>query len=263
MHYFSPVEKMPLLEVIATEQTHPEVIATTVDMGRRQGKTVIVVKDGAGFYVNRILAPYINEACHMLSEGVAIDRIDETLLDFGFPVGPFALLDEVGLDVTAKVAPILHEAFGERMRPVPAADAMLEDGRYGKKSQKGFYQYGGKKKKGKKEVDRSVYSLLKVDPSAEAPESDIIDRTVLMMVNEAARCWDEGVIRTLRDGDIGAVYGIGFPPFRGGPFRYMDELGLPEIVQRLKEHQGRHGQRFAPAPILERMAASGEQFHQK
>ncbi|WP_290637401.1 fatty acid oxidation complex subunit alpha FadJ [Aquisalimonas sp.] len=261
MHYFSPVEKMPLLEVIATDQTDPEVIATTVDVGRRQGKTVIVVKDGAGFYVNRILAPYINEACHMLSEGVAIDRIDETMLNFGFPVGPFALLDEVGLDVTAKVAPILHDAFGDRMKPVAAADAMLADGRYGKKSQKGFYQYGGKKKKGKKAVDESVYSLLKIDPSNKARESDIIDRTLLMMLNEAARCYDEGVIRSLRDGDIGAVYGIGFPPFRGGPFRYMDERGIPEIVQRLKELQQQHGERFAPAEILERMAAGGERFH--
>ena len=262
MHYFSPVEKMPLLEVIATEQTDPQVIATTVSMGRKQGKTVIVVKDGAGFYVNRILAPYINEACHMLSEGVAIDRIDETMLNFGFPVGPFALLDEVGLDVTAKVAPILHDAFGDRMKPVAAADKMLADGRYGKKSQKGFYQYGGKKK-GKKEVDKGVYSLLDIDPTTEAADAEIIDRTLLMMVNEAARCYDERVIRSLRDGDIGAVYGIGFPPFRGGPFRYMDERGIPALVERLQELQRKHGDRFTPAPILERMAANGERFHQQ
>ena len=262
MHYFSPVEKMPLLEVIATEHTDPEVIATTVDVGRRQGKTVIVVKDGAGFYVNRILAPYINEACHMLSEGVPIDRIDETMLNFGFPVGPFALLDEVGLDVTAKVAPILHDAFGDRMKPVAEANKMIEDGRYGKKSDKGFYKYGGNKKKGSgKEVDNSVYSLLGVDPSNQAPADDIIDRTLLLMVNEAARCWDEGVIRTLRDGDIGAVFGIGFPPFRGGPFRYMDARGIRETVERLQDLQAKHGERFAPAPILERMASSGETFH--
>ena len=261
MHYFSPVEKMPLLEVIATEHTSPEVIATTVDVGRKQGKTVIVVKDGAGFYVNRILAPYINEACHMLSEGVPIDRIDETLLNFGFPVGPFALLDEVGLDVTAKVAPILHDAFGDRMKPVAEAQKMLDDGRYGKKSQKGFYKYGGKKKKGGKEVDDSVYTLLGVDPSNQASTDDIIDRTVLLMVNEAARCSDEGVIRTLRDGDIGAIFGIGFPPFRGGPFRYMDARGIEATVERLRDLQGKHGERFAPAPILERMAGSGETFH--
>ncbi|MDN3517934.1 fatty acid oxidation complex subunit alpha FadJ [Aquisalimonas lutea] len=261
MHYFSPVEKMPLLEVIATEHTAPEVVATTVDLGRRQGKTVIVVRDGAGFYVNRILAPYINEACHLLREGVAIDRVDETLKNFGFPVGPFALLDEVGLDVTAKVAPILHEAFGERMKPVAEADAMLADGRYGKKSRKGFYRYDGKRRKGGKQVDESVYELLQVKPDNRASETEIVDRTVLLMVNEAARCHDEGVLRSLRDGDIGAVYGIGFPPFRGGPFRYMDARGIPAIVERLQALRDQHGERYAPAPVLERMAASGEGFH--
>src|SRR5690606_35802384 len=129
MHYFSPVDKMPLLEVIATDRTSPEVIATAVEMGRQQGKTVIVVKDGAGFYVNRILAPYMNEAAHLLKEGVPIDRIDQALTRFGFPIGPFALLDEVGIDVGSKVGPILYQAFGERMRPVDAAERLLADGR--------------------------------------------------------------------------------------------------------------------------------------
>ncbi len=261
MHYFSPVEKMPLLEVIATDRTSPETIATTVDFGRKQGKTVIVVKDGAGFYVNRILAPYINEACHLLGEGVPIDRIDRTLVQFGFPLGPFALLDEVGLDVSGKVAPILHEAFGDRMKPVETMEVLLKEGRYGKKAKKGFYRYDGQKK-GNKEVDQGVYKLLEVKPENTMNEAEIIDRTMLMMVNEAARCHDEAVIRTLRDGDIGAVFGIGFPPFRGGPFRYMDSRGIENLVTRMKELEDSVGARFSPAPNLMRMADEGARFHQ-
>jgi len=261
MHYFSPVDKMPLLEVIATERTSPEVIATTVAMGKRQGKTVIVVKDGAGFYVNRILAPYLNEASHLLKEGVAIDRIDQALTLFGFPVGPFALLDEVGIDVGSKVGPILYEAFGERMQPVDAADRLLADGRYGKKSKKGFYKYEGVRK-GEKTVDRSVYTLLGIAPDKQLPADEIVDRCVLLMVNEAARCLDEGVIRSTRDGDIGAVFGIGFPPFRGGPFRYADSRGIKAIVARLREFETAHGMRFAPAELLVRMADEDRKFYQ-
>lgn len=260
MHYFSPVDRMPLLEVIATEQTSPEVTATAVAMGRKQGKTVIVVKDGAGFYVNRILAPYLNEAAHLLKEGVAIDRIDETLTRFGFPVGPFALLDEVGIDVGSKVGPILYEAFGERMQPVDAADRLLADGRYGKKSKKGFYKYDGGGKT-EKRVDESVYSLLEITPDTQLPAEEIIDRCVLMMINEAARCLDEGVIQNARDGDIGAVFGIGFPPFRGGPFRYADKRTSKQLVTRLQELQAAHGERFAPAELLLRMAEEERSFY--
>ncbi|RFA25857.1 fatty acid oxidation complex subunit alpha FadJ [Alkalilimnicola ehrlichii] len=262
MHYFSPVEKMPLLEVIATDKTRPDVIATTVDIGRKQGKTPIVVKDGAGFYVNRILAPYLNEASHLLSEGVAIDRIDKTLTQFGFPVGAFALLDEVGLDVGTKVGPILHEAFGDRMKPVESGDKMLKDGRYGKKSKKGFYKYEGVKK-GKKEVDETVYDLLGVKPDNSMNEAEIVDRCVLMMINEAARCYEEDVIRSLRDGDIGAIFGIGFPPFLGGPFRYADNRGIGEIVARLQELEKRCGMRFQPAPILVKLAEEKRGFYQE
>ena len=256
MHYFSPVEKMPLLEIIATENTAPEVIATAVDLGRRQGKTVIVVKDGPGFYVNRILAPYINEASRLLEEGVAIDDIDRALTGFGFPVGPFTLLDEVGIDVVAKVAPILHVAFGKRMQPNDATQIMLDDGRYGRKRGKGFYTY----KKGKKGlVDESIYSLLGVSGERAMEAEEIVQRCVLAMVNEAARCWQEGVIRSLRDGDIGAVFGIGFPPFLGGPFRYADSLGIATVVQRLEGFQ--QPERLAPAELLVEMAAKGRSFH--
>ncbi len=260
MHYFSPVEKMPLLEVIAAPQTAPEVVATAVEFGRRQGKTVIVVQDGAGFYVNRILAPYMNEAGYLLNEGVAIDVIDQALTQFGFPIGPFALLDEVGIDVGSKIGPILHAAFGERMKPAGSAEKLLADGRYGRKNKKGFYLYEGVKK-GEKPVDKSVYPLLGVDGSKAVEASEIVERCVLVMLNEAARCCAEGMIRSPRDGDIGAVFGIGFPPFLGGPFRYADSLGIAALVEKLEQYRQRLGERFAPAEVLTQMAQEQRSFY--
>jgi 3-hydroxyacyl-CoA dehydrogenase/enoyl-CoA hydratase/3-hydroxybutyryl-CoA epimerase len=260
MHYFSPVEKMPLLEIIATPQTAPEVIATAVELGRHQGKTVIVVQDGAGFYVNRILAPYLNEAGYLLSEGAAIDAIDQALTRFGFPIGPFALLDEVGIDVGSKVGPILYAAFGERMKPAGVADKLLADGRYGRKSKKGFYLYEGVKP-GEKPVDKTVYPVLGVSGDKVVDANEIVERCVLAMLNEAARCWDENVIRSPRDGDIGAVFGIGFPPFLGGPFRYADTLGIPTLVEKLAGYRQRLGERFAPAELLVKMAKNRQGFH--
>jgi 3-hydroxyacyl-CoA dehydrogenase/enoyl-CoA hydratase/3-hydroxybutyryl-CoA epimerase len=265
MHYFSPVEKMPLLEVVASANTAPEVVASAVDFGRRQGKTVIVVKDGPGFYVNRILAPYIGEAARLLEQGVAIDTIDRELSRFGFPLGPFALLDEVGIDVASKVGPLLYETFGERMKPFSAVDSFLADGRLGRKSRKGFYLYPDAKKglkKGGKIVDESVYDLLEIKTRIPTGRVEIIERCVLLMVNEAARCWDEGVIRSPRDGDIGAVFGIGFPPFLGGPFRYADRLGINQLVAKLQTYQQRLGGRFAPAPVLHRLARQNMSFHE-
>ncbi len=259
LHYFSPVDRMPLLEVIAHERTAPEVIATAMAFGRAQGKTPILVRDGVGFYVNRILAPYLNEAVHLLEEGVAIDRIDQALVRFGFPVGPFKLLDEVGIDIIAKVAPVLHEAFGERMRPVGAVERMLEAGRLGKKSGRGFYRYGGKRSG--KEVDESVYGLLAVNARQEMTDAPIIERTLILMLNEAARCLDEGIIRQARDGDVGAVFGIGFPPFLGGPFRYMDSRGLEAVASALTGFESSVGRRYAPAPLVSAMARERRRFY--
>jgi 3-hydroxyacyl-CoA dehydrogenase/enoyl-CoA hydratase/3-hydroxybutyryl-CoA epimerase len=259
MHYFSPVEKMPLLEVIAHDGTAPDVVATAVAVGRRQGKTPIVVRDGAGFYVNRILAPYLNEAVYLLEEGVAIDRIDRALVKFGFPVGPFKLLDEVGIDISAHVAPILHDAFGERMRPLALTWAMIDAGRLGRKSGRGFYRYGGRKSG--KVVDESVYGLLGVTPSNELATTRIVERAVLPMLNEAVRCLDEGILRSARDGDIGAVFGIGFPPFRGGPFRYLDSEGPARVLERLQALARERGPRFEPAPGLETRVREHRGFH--
>jgi len=261
MHYFSPVPKMPLLEVIVTQQTAPWVIATTVEIGKRQGKTVIVVRDGVGFYTSRILGPYMNEASYLLSEGVPIEELDRALVKWGFPVGPITLLDEVGIDVGAKVGKILHEAFGERMAPPPGVQRLLDDQRLGKKNQRGFYVYGEDRKKGDKEADRSVYRVLGVEPTADLPSTEIAQRCALQMINEAAYCFADGIVRSARDGDVGAVFGLGFPPFRGGPFRYIDTVGAAEIVRRLEGYRAVHGLRFAPAPVLVEMAKSGGRFY--
>lgn len=260
LHYFSPVEKMPLLEIIKSDKTSDEVIATSVEFGKQQGKTVIVVKDGAGFYVNRILAPYMNEAGNLIVEGVAIDRLDKALVKAGFPVGPITLLDEVGIDVATKVAPILQNAFGDRMAPPEMFDKLKQDDRKGRKNSRGFYQYTGKSK-GSKPVDESIYQLLGTQPTNSMSADEIVERCLMMMINEAVLCLEDGIIRNVRDGDIGAIFGIGFPPFLGGPFRYIDSLGADKVVEKLQALAQAHGERYTPAKLLVEKAEKGESFY--
>lgn len=261
LHYFSPVDKMPLVEVIAHDKTSAETIATTVAFARKQGKTPIVVKDGAGFYVNRILALYMNEAANILLAGEPVEKIDRALVKFGFPVGPVTLLDEVGIDVGAKISPILTAELGERFAAPAAFDKLLADGRKGKKTEKGFYLYGKAAKKGKKLVDESVYAVLGVTPAPALNGEEIASRCTAQMLNEAVRCLEEGIIASARDGDIGAIFGIGFPPFLGGPFRYIDKLGVNNLVATLRQLESRFGSRFTPCDTLLKMATAGERFY--
>ncbi|MHB0963976.1 MAG: fatty acid oxidation complex subunit alpha FadJ [Gemmatimonadaceae bacterium] len=262
MHFFSPVHKMPLLEVIVTPQTAPDVVATTVAFGRKLGKTVIVVNDAPGFYVNRILAPYINEAGKLLDEGARIEAIDTAMLDYGFPVGPVTLLDEVGLDVAGKSGAIMAAAFGDRLQPSVTLGKVLAAGRLGRKGKKGFYLYDENGKKGG--VDTSVYDMTPAGSSrVEVNAADIQERLSLAMVNEAVRCVEDGILRAPRDGDIGAVFGIGFPPFRGGPLRVVDTIGAAELVKRLDALNARFPGRFEPAKMLRDMAARGTTFYPK
>jgi 3-hydroxyacyl-CoA dehydrogenase/enoyl-CoA hydratase/3-hydroxybutyryl-CoA epimerase len=260
MHFFSPVPKMPLLEVIVTPRTSPTATVTAVAYGKRLGKTVIVVNDGPGFYTTRTLAAYMNEAGFLLDEGVTVEALDRALVEFGFPVGPVTLLDEVGLDVAGKVAGVLGEAFGARLPRSRSLQRVLEAGRTGRKGRKGFYVYDRSGKKGA--VDASVYQLLPTGPNRlERPASEMQQRLVLALVNEAVHCLDEGVLRSPRDGDVGAVFGIGFPPFRGGPFRYVDAIGAARVVQQLEELDARFPNRFEPAPLLRRLAAERGRFY--
>ncbi|SUW62822.1 Fatty acid oxidation complex subunit alpha [Buttiauxella agrestis] len=263
LHYFSPVDKMPLVEVIPHAGTSAETISTTVQLAKKQGKTPIVVGDSAGFYVNRILAPYVNEAMRCLVEGEPVDKIDNALVAFGFPVGPIQLLDEVGIDVGTKISPILQQAYGDRFAAPQNIAAILNDDRKGRKNGRGFYLYPGKGSRSKKQVDPAIYKLLGVSPTGQLAEKEIAQRCVMMMLNEAARCLDEGVIRSARDGDIGAVFGIGFPPFLGGPFRYMDSLGAGEVVAQLQRLASQYGERFAPCDRLLQMVEEQRNFWAK
>jgi 3-hydroxyacyl-CoA dehydrogenase/enoyl-CoA hydratase/3-hydroxybutyryl-CoA epimerase len=259
MHFFSPVHKMPLLEVIVTPNTAAEVVTTAVAFGRKLGKTVIVVNDSPGFFVNRILGPYLNEAGRLLDEGFDIYSIDKAMVDWGFPVGPLTLLDEVGLDIAAKSGPILAAAFGERLKSPGSLDKVIASGRLGRKNRKGFYLYDEKGKKGG--VDRSIYELLGGRPTPYAKADAIQQRLSLAMLNEAARCLDEGVIRQARDGDIGAIFGIGFPPFRGGPFRCIDSLGVANVVRELELLDHQHPGRFGASRLLRQLASSGKSIY--
>jgi 3-hydroxyacyl-CoA dehydrogenase/enoyl-CoA hydratase/3-hydroxybutyryl-CoA epimerase len=261
MHFFSPVHKMPLLEIIVTPETSAESTVTAVAYGRKLGKTVIVVNDGPGFYANRILSPYVNEAGKLLDEGVAIEAIDRALTRFGFPVGPITLVDEVGIDVAAKAGGILAAAYPDRMAPAKSLHAVIGAGRLGRKGKKGFYQYDDAGEKG--DVDPSVYDLFSVPGSTRrvVPDDEIVHRTVFAMLNEAVRCLEDGILRSPRDGDVGAVFGIGFPPFRGGPFRYIDSVGVGTVVRTLEALNARFPGRYEPAARLEEMAGKGERFY--
>jgi len=261
MHYFSPVEKMPLLEVISGSKTADWVTATAVELGKRQGKTVIVVNDGPGFYTTRVLVPYNMEAVRLVMEGVAIEEVDAALEAFGMPVGPIKLMDEVGIDVGAHIVVTLNEAFGERIPLIDEVDAVLADNRKGKKNNRGFYDYS--KDSNGKRVDESIYRFMGVDKPGwnEISRTLITERVMLSMLNEAAYCLGEGILRSARDGDIGAIFGLGFPPFLGGPFRYMDTLGAATVVEKLQTLRAQHGARFTPAPILLDLAKSGKGFY--
>jgi 3-hydroxyacyl-CoA dehydrogenase / enoyl-CoA hydratase / 3-hydroxybutyryl-CoA epimerase len=260
MHFFSPVHKMPLLEVITTGETDDDAIVTAVAYGKRLGKTVIVVNDAPGFYTTRILSAYMNEAGRLLDEGASIDAVDAALTAFGFPVGPITLLDEVGIDVGGKVGQVLSEGFGSRMVPSDSLRRVVESGRTGRKGRKGFYVYDETGRKG--EVDPSVYEVLPGGAQRrDVPGDEIQRRCVLAMVNEAALCLEEGVLRSSRDGDVGAVFGLGFPPFRGGPFRYVDAQGPARIVDDLHQLNERFPGRFAPATVLVQHARTQQRFY--
>ncbi|HEY0779250.1 MAG TPA: 3-hydroxyacyl-CoA dehydrogenase NAD-binding domain-containing protein [Gemmatirosa sp.] len=275
MHFFSPVAKMPLLEVVRATHSAPEAIATAVAYGRRLGKTVIVVGDGPGFYVNRILAPYLNEAGWLLDAGVPVERIDAALVAWGFPVGPFQLMDEVGFEVAAKAGQVVADAFGARLAPAPALQRVLESGRAGRKGRQGFYRYDASGRRAG--VDTSVYAIAGVrplsgvalgteraapgDPPPQYGAARIAERAVYPMLDEAVRCLDDGVIASPRDGDVGAVFGIGYPAFRGGPFRTLDALGPATVVQALDALARAHAGRFAPGAGLTAMASEGGRAH--
>lgn len=264
MHYFSPVQKMPLLEIIKTGETAPWVVATAYEAGITQGKHVIVVNDGPGFYTTRILAPYMNEALTLLEEGIEIDQLDRIMKQFGFPVGPAALFDEVGIDVAAHITDVLREMFAKRgIHPNNKPKELLEAGFKGRKNKKGFYKYeeSGDKKK-KKDPNPDIYRFFGGSSRKKLDPETVQQRMALTMINEAAYCLQEEILENPADGDLGAILGLGFPPFLGGPFRYIDQAGVAEVVKQLENYRQDLGPRFRPAPVLDEYASQGKRFYE-
>ncbi|MEK6728064.1 MAG: 3-hydroxyacyl-CoA dehydrogenase NAD-binding domain-containing protein [Candidatus Omnitrophota bacterium] len=248
MHFFNPVHRMPLVEVIRANGTSDETVATIVEFSRKIGKTPIVVKDSCGFMVNRILLPYLNEAGFMLDEGINFERIDSICLKFGMPMGPFSLVDEIGLDVGYKVALILEENFGVRMKVAEILKKAYAQKWLGKKCGKGFYIHKGKTKFPNKEI----YNLT-LRQKSNVSDEDILKRMLYRMVNEAALCLQEKVCAQASDVDIGLIMGIGFPPFRGGLLHYANSVGCDKIRGDLEKFAQRFSNdRFAPCDYLKK-----------
>ncbi|MCL4838923.1 MAG: enoyl-CoA hydratase/isomerase family protein [Thermoanaerobaculia bacterium] len=259
LHFFSPVHRMPLVEVVRQPATGDEAVARALAFVRGLGKTPVVVRDGPGFYTTRILAPYLAEAGRLLLAGAPAVAVDRAGREAGFPVGPLTLLDEVGIDIALHAARTLAAAFGARM-PVPEPFARLvEAGRLGRKSGRGFHDYRGRRKR----VDREALALLGVPAKRWLPPSgEIADRLRFAMAVEAVRCLEEGIVAAPADGDVAAVLGLGFPPFLGGPFRFLDALGAAAAVARLEALAASAGPAFAPPDLLREHAARGTAFHE-
>ncbi|MBN2159790.1 MAG: enoyl-CoA hydratase/isomerase family protein [Spirochaetes bacterium] len=262
MHYFSPVPRMPLLEIITTSKTAAWVTATALELGISQGKTCIIVRDGPGFYTTRILAPLLLESSWVVAEGAEFPDVDRAMQAFGYPVGPITLLDEVGIDVGIHVIQEVKPIFEPRGITAPMDFGVLsEKGFLGRKSKKGLYRYDLPKKKGKKPVNEEVYALFGNRPRTKINVEEVQHRISLMMVNEAVTCLQEGIVASPRDGDLGAILGLGFPPFRGGPFRYVDSVGAGNIVGIMEGLAAKYGKKFTPASMLKDMAKKGAKFY--
>ncbi len=261
MHFFNPVHKMPLIEIVRSDRTESSAIATVYALAVRLGKVPVVVRDGPGFLVNRILSPYLNEAGYLLGEGAKIEEIDEAARSFGMPMGPLRLMDEVGIDIVRHAGETLHEAFGPRLAPAPALIQVGETGRLGRKGASGFYRYAGDRDS---EVDESIYELIETsatDGASPTPE-EIQDRLVLAMINEAARVLSDEIVTSAAELDLAMIMGTGFPPFRGGLLRFADEIHPRALVERLDYWEGQVGPRFSPAPLLRELALEDRGFYE-
>ena len=281
MHFFNPVHRMPLVEVIRGPQTSDEAVATVVQLAKRMGKTPIVVGDAPGFLVNRILMAYLGEALILAEEGARIEEVDRTMAAFGMPMGPFALLDQIGIDVAAHVATVLAEAFHDRAPRSTALQVLKDKGWLGRKSGRGFYVYrghaegaaeggagggaaggaGGDASRAAREVNVAVYGLISAAERQDLDPGPTEARLVLPMINEAARCLAAGIVAAPAQVDLAMVLGTGFPPFRGGLLRHADSLGPTTVVQGLEALGARHGARFMAEHLLLEMARDDRRFY--
>jgi len=264
LHFFNPVNKMPLVEIIAGEKTSPETIQKLLALSKQLGKTAVVVKDVAGFLVNRILLRYLNEAMYLLQEDLPILAIDNIIEEFGLPMGPFTLADTVGIDIGAKVAISLEQAYGERMQVALLLNSLQQEKLLGKKSNAGFYLYNNNKKTS---VNPKIAEILqKIKPQLakyeQKPDKQaIISRCIYSMINEASKCLEEQVIANAKQLDLAMIYGTGFPAFRGGLLRYADSVGIVKIVETLQQLQQIYGARFAVSDLLLSMAKNNTKFY--
>ncbi len=260
MHFFNPVEKMPLVEVVRGQKTSQETVSAITTLSRRLGKLPVVVNDGPGFLVNRILMPYLGEAVFMLEQGGKIEEIDRALLQFGMPMGAFILIDEIGIDIAHKVSEILHQGLGERMKPSGLLGTLYKDGYHGKKNGKGFYEYQGRKRG---RPDSSIYRRIPAQQGIkkEIKPEEIVDRTILLMIKEAALCLEEKIVDRPDLLDAAFIFGIGFPPFQGGLLNYADSIGAKVVVEKLGNLAKKHGERFEPPKSLIAMAGGGKKFY--
>jgi len=261
IHFFNPVHRMQLVEVVVGRQTAPEVLQRAIRFVQQLGKLPVVVKDSPGFLVNRILMPYLIEAGYLCESGARIEDVDEAMLDFGMPMGPLRLIDEVGVDVANHVAETIAANFSPRLRAPEILPKMLKAGLLGRKSGRGYYIYGGRGKEPRvnPEIDQFHCDTI----SAALGRDTLRARMVMLMVNEAARCLEEGIVGEAADVDFGMIMGTGFAPFRGGPLRFADSMGISKVVEEMKELASRGESRFAPCALLQKMAEGGQEFYKE
>jgi 3-hydroxyacyl-CoA dehydrogenase/enoyl-CoA hydratase/3-hydroxybutyryl-CoA epimerase/enoyl-CoA isomerase len=264
MHFFNPVHMMPLVEIIRGEKTSEETIATTVGYAKAMGKTPVVVNDCPGFLVNRILFPYFGGFCALVRDGADFQKVDKVMERFGWPMGPAYLLDVVGMDTGKHAGEVMADGFPDRMKNEfrTAIDVMFEEGRYGQKSNKGFYTYElDRKGKQKKVSDAASYDLLKpvVQGSLEFTDEQIIERMMVPLCIETVRCLEDGIVDTAAEADMGLIFGIGFPPFRGGALRYIDSIGI-EAFNKIADKYADLGALYTPTEGMREMAKTGKKF---
>jgi 3-hydroxyacyl-CoA dehydrogenase/enoyl-CoA hydratase/3-hydroxybutyryl-CoA epimerase len=258
LHFFNPVSRMKLIEVVIGRQTSDEIRERALAFARQIGKVPVVVCDSPGFLVNRVLFPYLLDAVELFQSGVSAEEIDRALLEWGMPMGPLRLIDEIGVDIAVDIAATLEKAFGARARAAEILRKMHDAKMLGRKSGAGFYRYEGKEQR-----PNDALQEWRRESGENFAAENITDRLTFLMVNEAARCLEEKVVASPEDADYGMVLGTGFPSFRGGPLRYAENYGLKKLVAEMDELQSRIGEKFAPCDLLRQQAQNGTTFYER
>jgi 3-hydroxyacyl-CoA dehydrogenase/enoyl-CoA hydratase/3-hydroxybutyryl-CoA epimerase/3-hydroxyacyl-CoA dehydrogenase/enoyl-CoA hydratase/3-hydroxybutyryl-CoA epimerase/enoyl-CoA isomerase len=260
IHFFNPVRKMPLVEVIRGKQTSDETVATAVTYAKSIGKSPIVVNDGPGFLVNRLLLPYMNEAIELLLDGAEVSAIDKASRNFGMPMGPITLFDVVGLDTAFYAGRVMYDAFPDRIMVSPVLPVLIKAGRLGQKTGAGFFKYAPGKDRGEADPTLAKYLTPMIRGQQKFSQEQITARLFLPMLLEATRLLEDKIVRDVRDVDLGLIFGLGFPPFKGGLLFWADTIGAAKVLEMLKPLEGQ-GERWKPTPMLEEMARSGKKFY--